>query len=205
MPKTQKKENIYTKAVKNRLIIMIIIIFIIAPTLFIIGLFTSTYTNNKPNPVADTDTKIHIHSSIGEISKTKFVINDFYLSAFKVEVDDEFLENGYWEITVDLGKKIDENISSTYIKFETFLCYNWINYTESIYNTSTSLNKDTTYGDIINADIIEKKPYFFVKIDLKKDARFITRMTWTENGTEVYYVVEHDYNDLYISGLTNLS
>lgn len=205
MSNTEKKQGIYNKAVSNRLIIMLTMIFLIIPILFASGFMLSVYQDNKPNPFSDYDYK---KTTLNHITNNKFVINDFYFDTFAVENEDGGYENAKIEIIIDLGKKVDQNITSTTIAVKSYVAYNWANVTTTQLSKTISFNNTSSmYTSSFDASF-DKKPFFFKTIDLQKDARIITMFSWKETinneEVEINYLVELNFNDLYISGTTEL-
>ncbi|MFI3252096.1 MAG: hypothetical protein R3Y60_03030 [bacterium] len=206
MATKEKKEGIYSKAIKNRVIIMLVIIFIMLPILFSIGLFTSTYTSTKPNPFSED---IYTKTSIKYLNENKFEIDRYDLKTFKVEVDGEGMENGSVILNLALGAKIDTNITSSSITISSYVCYNWANVTSSNMSRSISYNSNTTVSGTIDTTF-NQRPYLFVNIDLLNDARILTKFTWSETNSEgetisLNYVVESSFKDLYVSDSTLLT
>ncbi len=205
--KQQKTENIsfFDKLVKNRLIIMLVSIFILFPLLFVVGFYTATYTTNKPNPFEDQDYK---KSSLSYISNNKFKIDDFYLSQFYYEdTNGNPVDDGKITFKIDIGAIKDSNIVNNSVKIETYVCYNWVDFSSSRgYTTSTFSTTEKTYT-ITGFNLeFDRNPYLFVNVNGKNDARFLTAFTWTEkvNGveSEVIYVVENDIKDLVRADVT---
>lgn len=205
MSKKTKKDGIYNNAIKNRVVIMTLILFIVIPVLFCTAYLTSTYTNNKPNPLED---KEYTKSSISYINKNLFEIEDIRLSRWNVvDYNDEPLSSANVNFYYEIGDAIDDDIKS--IKIDSYVCYNWAN---KSFGTSTasfsSFNTNKTSSTINFNATFEKKPFFFVSLDLNDDVRFITSFTcyYSVNGETVstIYVVESSYKDLYASGVTGL-
>lgn len=196
--------SFYDKLLEKRKSIMLVIIFVLTPLLFMIGLLTVTYTNNKPNPFADVE---YTKTTIEELNDTKFEIEKFYLSTFALFLEDEVFTNAEIELAVDLGKRVDSSLSSSEaITVEYYLCYNWTNYTSKTKKTiSANINMTSTGKSslVFDATEINRNPFFFKSIDLQKDARILTMFSWYETidgeSQKVNYLVESSFNDLYIS------
>lgn len=205
MSNTEKKPGIYTKALSNRKIIMFSLIFLIIPILFALGFMISLYSDNKPNPFADYEYKT---TTLNHITENKFVINDFYFDKFAVEDEDGGLENAKIEIDINLGKKIDQNIIGSSITVKSHIVYNWANVSTAQLSRTISFNSNTSISTSNFDASFDKKPFFFKTIDLQKDARIITMFSWKETinneEIEVNYLVELDFDDLYVSGTTLL-
>lgn len=201
-----EKENIYAKAVKNRVLIMLIILFIITPILLCTGLLVSTYTSNVANPF----TVEYTETSIEYLNENKFRINEYYLSTFAVEVDDEPNDEAKSSIYIEIGKTVDKNITSSAVTIKSYTCYNWANFSSTQAQTSLNLSTNGTNTNLTTSfdATFNKRPYFFINIDLQKDAKFLTMFTVKEVidnvEVEVNYLVKSTFKDLYISGETNL-
>ncbi|MFI3329699.1 MAG: hypothetical protein R3Y05_04305 [bacterium] len=204
MAKQNKISSAYSTAISKRVPIMLGLIGIIL--ILTVGvLCTSTYINNKPNPLLSLEedsSKIVEHTTIEWLNENKFGINEFYFSRFYLEdLDGNTLENGSINFKVDLGNKKDDAISGDNVTISTTACYNWAN--ESFASTSTSISFKG-YSErlsIINIDAtFDKKPFFFKKIDLKKDVYFVTTFQVVElvdgESITMVYAVTQDYNDL---------
>lgn len=206
-------ENFYDKLIKKRVPIMVFIIFILLPLLFCIGYLTNTYKDNKPTPFADYE---YTKTSISDLNKNKFEIEEFYLSKFALFEEGEIYDDGQIYLTMTVGERIDTSIpKSANIYLEMYVCYNWSNITSS--KSSSTLYLDYSTGNysketqIKNFDAtFDTNPFFFKSVNLQKDIRILTMLSWNEkqdDGTEekVYYLVESSYSDLYISGTTELT
>lgn len=100
-------ENFYDKLIKKRVPIMVFIIFILLPLLFCIGYLTNTYKDNKPTPFADYE---YTKTSISDLNKNKFEIEEFYLSKFALFEEGEIYDDGQIYLTMTVGERIDTSI-----------------------------------------------------------------------------------------------
>lgn len=204
----KEKVSFYDKLLRNRVIIMVFVIFIITPLLFCVGLLTVTHSNNKPDMFSDIE---YTKTSINYINKNKFAIDEFYLNKFSLNIEDECFDNGQVELTVDLGSRIDKNIANdANVSIQFGICYDWANVSSSKSTRTVYVGANSGSVDLsITFDAtFEKKPFFFKTIDIQKDVRIMTLFSWDElindESTKVYYLVESSYKDLYVSGTTQL-
>lgn len=204
----EEKVSFYDKLLKNRVIIMVIIIFIITPLLFCVGLLTVTYTNNKPNLFPDVE---YTKTSIEYLNKNKFEVEEYTLTRFALNLEDEYYSDGQIELDVDLGSRIDKNIANdARISIQFGVCYNWVNESSTKSNRTAYVgaNSSSVALSITFDATFEKKPFFFKTVDIQKDVRFVTMFSWDEQkdgeATTVYYLVESSFDDLYVSGTTLL-
>lgn len=211
MAKNNKISSAYGAAINKRVPIMLGLIGIIL-TLTVVGLFTNTYFSNKPNPLFEKENNESItikHTSIDWLNENKFFIEDFYMSKFYLEDQDEDdnyydVESGEIKFKIVLGNKRDDNIVGDNVSISTTACYNWAN--QSFATSTTKSFKSSSEYNITGIDAtFDKKPFFFTNVDLRKDVYFITTFQLTEiidgENKIMLYVVEHDFDDLKRTGV----
>lgn len=209
MAKENKTSNVYDKAINKRVPIMLGMIGLLL-ILFIVGLSLVTVSNNTVKPFEDEDVTF---TKVSYLDENYFSLSEIYLTKFIIDdVEENGIENGSLSINVKIGNFKNENITSS-ISVKGYLCYDWAKNDdgeEIMYSASSTYAKQTEKTFSINNidTTFDKKPNLFKKIDLNNDAKFFISFTFTEtiNAESISktFVIEFDYDDLYISGTTAL-
>lgn len=206
MAKENKTSNVYDKAINKRVPIMLGMIGLLL-ILFIVGLSLVTVSNNTVKPFEDEDVTF---TKVSYLDENYFSLSEIYLTKFIIDdVEENGIENGSLSINVKIGNFKNENITSS-ISVKGYLCYDWAKNDdgeEIMYSASSTYAKQTEKTFSINNidTTFDKKPNLFKKIDLNNDAKFFISFTFTEaESISKTFVIEFDYDDLYISGTTAL-
>ena len=198
--KKEQKVGLYDKIVAKRKVIMLAMIFILLPVICISWLYISEYNANKPQVFTDTKAKVVSKNYL----KDKFDFN-LYVSDYTEPVFEEkdgkvsTVKNGSLKIRVDVGNKIDTNISTNSISVKVVAAANWVNYTSSQTSTSVKFNGNNTCTISNFSEKWPQSPLWLVNVKKESVALYVL-LTWSEKkdeestSTEKSVIVKYKYN-----------